>query len=719
MRPELRSNSVACGREHHQAHRACLSKALAAATFLALALGVGESLAVSPPPPPGCSSRMAEFTNSAPLVIPTGPGVVTTQINVTGTKGFIWDLDVLTSITHLRPTDLDISLTSPVGATVTLTTDNGGGFDNVFSLVVWDEQANPGGQVPYATGFNNGMVTDHQYMNNVIASPLTPEEGFSLAGAFSSLFLGSADGVWTLTISDDAAGEGGTLSNWGLRFTILDQPPEVEFMPSTFSNNTSQVIQMAGTPTITSAISVPTALTGSLLFLAVEVDIDHTACGDLDITLQSPAGTVVTLTTDNGFTFDNLFAGTSFTDTADFNGVVPYVDNEDMVTDHPYMNNVPVSSLTPEEPFGAFRGESPGGTWILTIHDDTNGDGGMLNSWELQVAAISYPDVDGDGVGDDCDNCPLVANPGQEDADGDLVGDVCDPFSNLTHHDAFGYHLIDSNTPHGPPFQWIELGGIGTTVSLTSGPAGPIPIGFPFSFYGNTHNNVWIDDDGWLQLSDLGPVSTSSAPTLDCPLPSRHNEGNLVAGYWGRYDPSAFMPNSEGYYHSFPAGQCPYGNYPGACFIAEWKGLYSSGFFGPVTDDQTFEVILFDNGDILAQILDAGNTFGANAVIGIENENELTGLSYACTGSRVISDNSAVLFFLDPQDQDGIPSLFDNCPTVFNPDQLDTDGDGIGDACTGPAPQATPGCCGAGVPTIGVFLFPLWLAYRGLRRRRS
>ena len=45
---------------------------------------------------------------------------------------------------------------------------------------------------------------------------------------------------------------------------------------------------------------------------------------------------------------------------------------------------------------------------------------------EPLLMLASCADGDGDGVCDDADNCPLVANPAQIDSDADLAGDACD-----------------------------------------------------------------------------------------------------------------------------------------------------------------------------------------------------------------------------------------------------------------------------------------------------
>jgi hypothetical protein len=46
-----------------------------------------------------------------------------------------------------------------------------------------------------------------------------------------------------------------------------------------------------------------------------------------------------------------------------------------------------------------------------------------------------------------------------------------------------------------------------------------------------------------------------------------------------------------------------------------------------------------------------------------------------------MTDQGTSLSYSDDRDGDGIKDQFDNCWTVYNPDQADTDSDGVGDAC--------------------------------------
>ena len=71
--------------------------------------------------------------------------------------------------------------------------------------------------------------------------------------------------------------------------------------------------------------------------------------------------------------------------------------------------------------------------YILDFH---NGNQAALNKdrevfvWPVRDGDVGEGpgnDRDGDGVPDNTDNCPDIANPDQADSDGDGDGDACDP----------------------------------------------------------------------------------------------------------------------------------------------------------------------------------------------------------------------------------------------------------------------------------------------------
>ena len=75
--------------------------------------------------------------------------------------------------------------------------------------------------------------------------------------------------------------------------------------------------------------------------------------------------------------------------------------------------------------------QSTGATWS----DFSSSAGGRVPRFAIEAASV---DQDGDGIADDTDNCPAIANADQADADGDGFGDVCDACPLDPNNDADG-----------------------------------------------------------------------------------------------------------------------------------------------------------------------------------------------------------------------------------------------------------------------------------------
>ena len=75
-----------------------------------------------------------------------------------------------------------------------------------------------------------------------------------------------------------------------------------------------------------------------------------------------------------------------------------------------------------EKSFNSFKTNSLDGDYtVYVLTEDTDG-----TSDEYSISLTVDADSDDDGIGDDTDNCPDVANEDQDDTDGDGVGDACD-----------------------------------------------------------------------------------------------------------------------------------------------------------------------------------------------------------------------------------------------------------------------------------------------------
>ena len=157
-------------------------------------------------------------------------------------------------------------------------------------------------------------------------------------------------------------------------------------------------ISSTGTPTVQASIMVVDDL--PVADINVSLNIEHTFLSDLIISLISPQGTEVILTSNSCSQLENINA--VFDDNAS-----PFVCGGD-----PAISGTvkPLGSLS------SFNGESSFGEWILLVRDTAPADGGLIQDFtlELCVEGVFRPDADEDNVFDDGDDLCLGTPPNTE-----------------------------------------------------------------------------------------------------------------------------------------------------------------------------------------------------------------------------------------------------------------------------------------------------------------
>lgn len=177
-------------------------------------------------------------------------------------SGNVKDIKVSATITHPYIGDISLKITAPSGKEVILRDREGGASDN---------------------------------LSNTFSGDL-----------LASLIGESAKGSWTLTATDNATKDNGTLDSWGL---------EVDC--DAYNNHTTEIYipELASGQILTSTQTCK--FSGRIIETVVNVEIVHPLIGDLVISLVSPAGTEVPLHERTGGSQNHLktqYAGGQLTD---------------------------------------------------------------------------------------------------------------------------------------------------------------------------------------------------------------------------------------------------------------------------------------------------------------------------------------------------------------------------------------------------------------------
>ncbi len=101
------------------------------------------------------------------------------------------------------------------------------------------------------------------------------------------------------------------------------------------------------------------------------------------------------------------------------------------------------------------------------------------------------------------------------------------------------YTYSDSTDAHpfAPVYSWNDIAQPENMLPRCDDCTFPVPIGFDFTFYGQTYDTIYASTNGFLSFNEGDADGCCSGMSLPHSSNSRWDPSNLVAGYWTDLDP--------------------------------------------------------------------------------------------------------------------------------------------------------------------------------------
>jgi subtilisin-like proprotein convertase family protein len=257
-----------------------------------------------------------------------------------GTSGSI----IKTAAVEFNVFDTNLStlnLLTPANNAIDVSSDN--------TVFTWEADVN-------ASSYNIDIATDAAFTNIVDNATVTTAVYTATALNTITQYFWRVRGVNDCGVGNYTQGSFTTANVSCSTYTASDTPITISNFP---------------TGTYTSTIDVAANL--QISDVNVTVNIPHTYTGDLEISLTSPSGTIVMLSSSNGGNADDYIDTVFDSDSSSpiTGGSAPFT-----------------GTFAPEESLSAINGEFSAGTWTLTVEDVAFGDGGSIDEFTLELCVL-------------------------------------------------------------------------------------------------------------------------------------------------------------------------------------------------------------------------------------------------------------------------------------------------------------------------------------------